>query len=139
MPDPEDLPGDPMHEPITAAMAERLIGGLELVPAMAGSIPEMKKLRDRCLAAGIPALVGCPGGGGRSCGPKTHLLVHEDALPALSELLRDDWNALLEREGVAPVKLAPGDLVGDDPPCPACGTAAPLVGGACADCGLQLE
>ncbi len=24
-------------------------------------------------------------------------------------------------------------------PCPACGTAAPLVDGACSDCGLQLE
>jgi predicted amidophosphoribosyltransferase len=24
-------------------------------------------------------------------------------------------------------------------PCPACGTAAPLVEGACSDCGLQLE
>jgi hypothetical protein len=24
-------------------------------------------------------------------------------------------------------------------PCPACGTAAPLVDGACSDCGLMLE
>jgi predicted amidophosphoribosyltransferase len=24
-------------------------------------------------------------------------------------------------------------------PCPACGTAAPLIEGACSDCGLQLE
>jgi hypothetical protein len=29
---------------------------------MAGSLQEMKTLRDRCLAAGLPALVGCPGG-----------------------------------------------------------------------------
>ena len=28
---------------------------------------------------------------------------------------------------------------GADPPCPACGTAAPLAAGACSDCGLQLE
>ena len=27
----------------------------------------------------------------------------------------------------------------EHPPCPACGTAAPLVEGACSDCGLQLE
>ncbi len=25
-----------------------------------------------------------------------------------------------------------------EPPCPCCGTAAPLVRGACSDCGLQL-
>ena len=25
-----------------------------------------------------------------------------------------------------------------EPPCPCCGTAAPLVSGACSDCGLQL-
>ncbi len=25
-----------------------------------------------------------------------------------------------------------------EPPCPCCGTAAPLIGGACSDCGLQL-
>jgi len=39
----------------------------ELVPAMSGSIPDMKKLRDRCLAAGFVADIGCPpapGGGG---------------------------------------------------------------------------
>lgn len=28
---------------------------------------------------------------------------------------------------------------GEEPPCPACGTAAPLVDGACSDCGLMLE
>jgi hypothetical protein len=27
----------------------------------------------------------------------------------------------------------------EHPPCPACGTAAALVEGACSDCGLQLE
>jgi hypothetical protein len=31
---------------------------------MSGSIPEMKALRDRCLAAGIPAEIGCPPGAG---------------------------------------------------------------------------
>jgi len=47
---------------LTPAAAEELLDGLPLIPAMAGSIPEMKALRDRCLAAGIPALVGCPAG-----------------------------------------------------------------------------
>ena len=35
----------------------------------------------------------------------------------------------------APTEVAEGE----DPPCPACGTAAPLKDGACSDCGLQLE
>ena len=33
-----------------------------IVPAVAGSIADMKRLRDRCVAAGIPAEVGCPPG-----------------------------------------------------------------------------
>jgi len=45
--------------------AEEMLAGLPLVPAMAGSIVEMKTLRDRCLAAGIPVLVGCPPGAGK--------------------------------------------------------------------------
>ena len=45
--------------------AEELLEGLALVPAMAGSIVEMKALRERCLAADIPALVGCPTGAGK--------------------------------------------------------------------------
>jgi hypothetical protein len=45
--------------------AEELLEGVQVVPAMAGSIPEMKALRDRCLAAGIPAVVGCPPGAGK--------------------------------------------------------------------------
>ncbi|MDB4963755.1 MAG: hypothetical protein JWP01_3754 [Myxococcales bacterium] len=50
---------------LTAAVAEDLLAGEELVPAMSGSIPEMKTLRDRCLDAGIPAIVGCPPGAGK--------------------------------------------------------------------------
>jgi hypothetical protein len=49
---------------LTAALAEKLLDGHALVPAMSGSIPDMKKLRDACLNSGIPALVGCPPGAG---------------------------------------------------------------------------
>ena len=49
---------------LTIASAEELLDGKPLVAEMAGSIPDMKKLRDRCLDAGIPAIVGCPPGGG---------------------------------------------------------------------------
>lgn len=47
----------------------------------------------------------------------------------------------LEREGLAPVAPIGVEVTGEDehPPCPACGTAAPLVDGTCSDCGLQLE
>jgi hypothetical protein len=47
------------------------------------------------------------------------------------------WQADLGRDGLTPVVAAASD--GEDPPCPACGTAAPLVEGACSDCGLVLE
>jgi hypothetical protein len=50
---------------LTAAVAEKLLDGKALIAAMAGSIPEMKSLRDRCLLAGIPAVVGCPPGSGK--------------------------------------------------------------------------
>jgi hypothetical protein len=50
---------------MTATEAEELLDGLPLVPALAGSIPEMKALRDRCLTAGIPVLIGCPSGAGK--------------------------------------------------------------------------
>jgi len=36
-----------------------------------------------------------------------------------------------------PAEDAGGEQDGE-PPCPACGTAAPLVDGACSDCGLVL-
>lgn len=60
-----DAEADEVRHGVTAAEAEELLDGLPLVPAMAGSIPEIKALRDRCLAAGIPALVGCPPGAGK--------------------------------------------------------------------------
>ena len=121
---------------MTAAFAERLLKGEPLISATKGSLADMKALRDRCLAAGIPALVGSPPGSCNSCGPKTHLMVQEANLPALGELLHGDWHAHVEREDLPPVEM---DLSSDEPPCPACGTAAPLVDGACSDCGLRLE
>ncbi len=67
------------------------------------------------------------------------LLVREQDIGRVQALLREEWDAMLATEGVvssaADVDLEAGP---DEPPCPACGTAAPLVEGACADCGLQL-
>ena len=50
---------------MTSAEADQLLDGRPLVAAMAGSIPDMKALRERCLQAGIPAIVGCPPGAGK--------------------------------------------------------------------------
>jgi len=60
-------------------------------------------------------------------------------LPKLGALLHGQWNDALAREGVEPVTVSASSSESEEPPCPACGTAAPLVGGACSDCGLQLE
>jgi hypothetical protein len=113
-------------------------GSSTIVPAISGSIAEMKALRDRCLEAGIAAIVGCPPGAGKGCGPRTHLLVEQDELPRVIELFRDEWRSDLAREGLDVIAV-PVDEDTEHPPCPACGTAAPLVEGACSDCGLQLE
>jgi len=51
--------------PLTIEEAEADLDGISLVPVMAGSIPEIKVLRARCLAAGIPVVMGCPPGSGK--------------------------------------------------------------------------
>lgn len=67
-------------------------------------------------------------------------------MPKVAALMQREWIALVEAEGTGamcrPPSLEPSAAVhadSDDLPCPACGTAAPLVEGACSDCGLQLE
>jgi hypothetical protein len=61
--------------------------------------------------------------------------------------MQSEWLQLVASEGtVGAIAVTPvrGDSDeddengGDELPCPACGTAAPLVDGACSDCGLQL-
>jgi hypothetical protein len=57
--------------------------------------------------------------------------------------MNQEWAEMVAREGTAMVASAPMGPADDDEdaelPCPACGTAAPLVDGACSDCGLHLE
>lgn len=50
------------RDPLTPEDAEQMLDGLPLVPVLVGKLDEMKRVRERCLAAGIPALVGCPPG-----------------------------------------------------------------------------
>jgi hypothetical protein len=64
--------------------------------------------------------------------------VQEHQVEEFTRMMREDWLKLVEAEGAVPAS-GPADI---DPegelPCPACGTAAPLVDGACSDCGLHL-
>ena len=50
--------------PLSIGEAEEMLDGLPVVPALSGSIDEIKRVRARCLEAGIPVLMGCPPGAG---------------------------------------------------------------------------
>ena len=47
-------------ELLTVRDAEDALGGLPLVACLAGTLPYIKEVRDKCLAAGIPALAAAP-------------------------------------------------------------------------------
>ena len=123
---------------MSPAEAQALLAAATLVPWPAASLPDARALVDSLLAAGVPAALGhdpsCRGGG---CRPAFQVLVREEDAPRLAALQREQWLQSVEREGVSPLPVAA--TPGGEPPCPACGTAAALVAGACSDCGLQLE
>ena len=121
---------------LTVAEAEEELEGVPLVSALAGSLADLKIVRDRCLASGIPVILGCPGGG--TCGPRTHLLLEQDDVPRVAALLSADWQELMAREGLAAAQVGVETTGDEEPPCPACGHAGPLAEGACADCGLVV-
>jgi len=131
---------------MTHEQAEEVLAGAELVPFGEASIAEARELVSFCLEADVPAAVGSADGCGSGCStggcaPKVQILVrHEDARK-VNELLRGRWLEMVKREGTVAESAEPKAPVDPDgePPCPACGTVAPLVGGACSDCGLQLE
>ena len=117
----------------------------DLVACLTAPLSDAKEILSACTGADIEAVLArdaCCGKGGCGCAPKMQLLVAPADLPRVAALLHDRWQALLDREGVdldAEVAAAGEPAEGEHPPCPACGTAAPLVAGACSDCGLQLE
>ena len=123
-----------------AKRADELLEGADLVPALETTLPHAKELLEHCLAAEIPALLGrddsCASG---SCGPRVQLLIRAQDVQGLGHLLERQWVELAEREGTGANLMSAPPGEGEEPPCPACGTAAPLVSGACSDCGLQLE
>ena len=86
---------------------------------------------------------GASGAGRCGCAPKLDLLARAPDAPRIAHLLQERWRALALQEGTADddhpalaATTAPEEAA--EPPCPACGTAAPLVDNACSDCGLQL-
>lgn len=121
--------------------AERVLSGAELVPAIRTTLPHAKELLSECLAAEIPAILGrdesCASG---TCAPQVQIFIRSEDTPRLARLLEDQWRVLAEREGTGVTfrSVEPSEEE-EEPPCPACGTVAPLVEGACSDCGLQLE
>ena len=116
---------------------------IELVPCLTAPLAEAKELLAVCEEAEIEAHLErgvCCGKGGCACPPRMQLLVAREDIPQVARLLQTRWTGLLEREGIESMPLSSAaEPEGEHPPCPACGTAAPLVEGACSDCGLQLE
>ncbi len=53
------------REPLTIAEAEQLLDGLPIVAVLSGKMDEIKHVRARCLAVGIPVVMGCPPGAGK--------------------------------------------------------------------------
>ncbi len=123
---------------------DQLLADVEVVACAQAALAEAKELRDACLEADIPALLSraaCCGSGGCGCAPKLALYARPEDVPRIARLMQTRWQDLALREGtVGPDSGFVGGGAGSDAtPCPACGTAAPLVNGACTDCGLQLE
>jgi hypothetical protein len=129
--------------PMDMNEAEQVLADADVVICLQAALPEAKELRDACLAAEIPVLLDrgdCCGKGGCGCAPKIQLFARTEDVPRVNHLVQERWRALALREGtIEPSHPVVARPEADDPPCPACGTTAPLVGGACTDCGLQLE
>lgn len=134
-----------------AAEADRVLEQQELVPCVEGALAGARQTLEACLAADIPARLGrdhecqheggckCDSGGcGGGCNSKVQVLVRREDVTRVMGLLRSEWLEAVRREGVEfAMPVAPTE--NGEAPCPACGTAAPLVEGACSDCGLVLE
>jgi hypothetical protein len=127
--------------------ADRPDDEIKLIPCLEAPMSDAKEILAACEDADIEASLArgaCCGSRGCGCAPKMQLMVAAEDVPRVAKLLQSRWNLLLEREGV---DSEDGEMVaapksgteGEHQPCPACGTAAALVEGACSDCGLQLE
>src|SRR5687768_15065428 len=101
-----------------------------MVPCLTAPLADAKELLAACEEAEIPAALArdaCCGKSGCGCAPKMQLLVPTTDVPRLAKLINDRWQGLLEREGVETRTSSAAEPAGEHAPCPACGTAAPLV------------
>lgn len=125
---------------VTKEEALKELQDAEVVPCISGGIADIKEVLDACLAGGIPAILdrqeSCGAHG--SCAPRIDLCVRPDDLPKVMAMMHERWQNLLDQEGTLADDTNPA-ADAEEAPCPACGTAAPLVDGACKECGLQLE
>ncbi|HEX8818732.1 MAG TPA: hypothetical protein VF794_02300 [Archangium sp.] len=124
---------------MTPHEAEKALAEAEVVPCVELGLSDARKLVEACLAEGVPALVHREACGKPSCSPKFQVLVRPEDTPRVAGLLQRGWMESLQREGLVPPRQLQALPEEGELPCPACGTAAPLVEGACGDCGLQLE
>lgn len=128
---------------MTEQEATKALSDTEVVPCAEMPLMDARRLVEACLGADVPALVHREACAKPGCSPKFQVLVRPEDGPRVAALLQQRWVDTLEREGLvaggAPASRFPAPSEDGEPPCPACGTAAPLVAGACADCGLQLE
>lgn len=122
--------------------AEDALAEADVIPCFQAPLSEAKEIREVCLAADIPVLLerdACCGKGGCGCAPKLQLLSRPEDATRIAQLLHDRWRDMALREGTVDTDHPAVAASDGDPPCPACGTVAPLKDGACTDCGLQLE
>ena len=126
---------------VTKDEALKELADAEVVPCVSAGIADAKEVLDACLAADIPAILdrqdSCEAHG-HSCAVRIDLCVRPEDLPKVMALMHARWQRLLDQEGTLPSQTVVSEEC-EDPPCPACGTAAPLQEGACTGCGLQLE
>ncbi len=128
---------------MTEQEATQVLSDAELVPCAEMALMDARRLVEACLGADVPALVHREACEKLGCSPKFQVLVRPEDGPRVAALLQQRWMDSIHREGLMPTGTPGQSLAAPaedgEPPCPACGTAAPLVAGACADCGLQLE
>lgn len=133
----------PILRVMTPEDATKALSDVELVPCAEMALMDARRLVDACLGAEVPALVHREACSKPGCSPKFQVLVRPEDGPRVAALLQQRWMDSIEREGLVPMgrTAAPAAPIPEDgePPCPACGTAAPLLEGACSDCGLQLD
>ena len=130
---------------MTKDEALKLLEDAEVVPCVTAGIADIKEVLEACLAAGIPAVLDRQECAGHTCVPRIDLCVRPDDLPKVVAMMQERWRNLLAQEDTLQELDCKGtacegqDQEPEDPPCPACGLVAPLVNGACRECGLQLE